>query len=176
MRYHLPQTTGVLRPMPFTPFHLGPGAAFKAIGGKRFSFMVFGGSQVLMDIEPLIGIIEGRAVLHGPSHTVLGALLIGVAAGAAGRPITEIALKWLKIRHAPLTWTVSFVSAFVGTLSHVALDAVMHKDMAPLWPFAVGNSLLGIVSVGSLHLLCLVAGGLGVLVLVGRRYLRRDSP
>ena len=27
--------------MPFTPFHLGPGAAFKAIGGKHFSFMVW---------------------------------------------------------------------------------------------------------------------------------------
>ena len=121
--------------MPFTPFHLGPGAAFKAIGGSRFSFMVFGGSQVLMDIEPLVGIIGGRVVLHGPSHTVLGALVIGVVAGAVGRPATEIALKWLKIGHAPLTWTVSFVSAFVGTFSHVALDAVMHKDMAPLWPF-----------------------------------------
>lgn len=22
--------------MPFTPFHLGPGAAFKAVGGKHF--------------------------------------------------------------------------------------------------------------------------------------------
>ena len=39
--------------MPFTPIHLGPGAALKAIGGRHFSFMVFGGSQVLMDIEPL---------------------------------------------------------------------------------------------------------------------------
>lgn len=36
--------------MPFTPIHLGPGAACKAIGGRHFSFMVFGGAQVLMDI------------------------------------------------------------------------------------------------------------------------------
>jgi len=43
--------------MPFTPIHLGPGAAFKAIGGRHSSFMVFGGSQLLMDIEPLVGII-----------------------------------------------------------------------------------------------------------------------
>jgi hypothetical protein len=30
--------------MPFIPFHPGPGAAFKAIGRQRFSFMVSGGS------------------------------------------------------------------------------------------------------------------------------------
>ena len=53
--------------MPFTPFHLGPGALFKAIGGNRFSFMVFGGSQVLMDVEPLVHILRGDAVLHGIS-------------------------------------------------------------------------------------------------------------
>ena len=49
--------------MPFAPLHLGPGAAFKAIGGKHFSFMVFGGAQVLMDIEPLIGIVQRWTVL-----------------------------------------------------------------------------------------------------------------
>ena len=72
--------------MPFTPFHLGPGAAFKAIGGKHFSFMVFGGTQVLMDIEPLVAILRGSPVLHGVTHTILGALVIGlVAVQSAGR-------------------------------------------------------------------------------------------
>ena len=46
--------------MPFTPIHLGPGLAFKAIGGRHFSLMVFGGAQVLMDLEPLIGILQDR--------------------------------------------------------------------------------------------------------------------
>ena len=32
--------------MPFTPFHLGPGALIEAIGGERFSFMIFGGSHM----------------------------------------------------------------------------------------------------------------------------------
>ncbi len=61
--------------MPFTPFHLGPGALFKAVGGRHFSFMVFGGTQVLMDIEPLLGLIRGWPVLHGYTHTLAGALL-----------------------------------------------------------------------------------------------------
>jgi hypothetical protein len=53
--------------MPFTPFHLGPGAAVKAIAGDDFSFIVFGGAQALMDIEPLVHMVRGDAVLHGLS-------------------------------------------------------------------------------------------------------------
>jgi membrane-bound metal-dependent hydrolase YbcI (DUF457 family) len=147
--------------MPFTPFHLGPGALFKAVGGRHFSFMVFGGSQVLMDIEPLIGIIQGKAVLHGYTHTLLGALLIGTVAGLIGRPISAYVLKLLSVPHHPFTWAASFAGAYVGTFSHVALDALMHGDMNPWWPFAMGNPLLGSVRLGWLHLGCLLAGLVG---------------
>ena len=81
--------------MPFTPIHLGTGSVFKVIGGKHFSFMVFGGAQVLMDIEPLIGILRGWDVLHGYTHTLLGALVIGTIAGIIGKPISAVVLKWL---------------------------------------------------------------------------------
>ena len=54
--------------MPFTPFHLGPGAVFKVVGGDRFSFMVFGGSQVLIDLEPALRLMTGEC--HPPRiHT-----------------------------------------------------------------------------------------------------------
>ncbi|TAK99691.1 MAG: hypothetical protein EPO08_15655 [Rhodospirillaceae bacterium] len=151
--------------MPLTPFHLGPGALFKAVGGERFSFTIFGGSQVLMDVEPLVRMVRGDAALHGPSHTVLGACIIGLVSGVAGRPISETALRYLKIVHRPLTWPVSFASAFVGTYSHIALDAIMHKDMNPLWPFAVGNELLGIISTSSLYLLCVISGIFGAWII-----------
>ena len=120
--------------MPFTPFHLGPGAAVKAVGGRHFSFMVFGGVQVLMDIEPLVAIVQGWPILHGVTHTILGALVIGLVAGAIGRPISEFVLGLLRIPHHPITWPVSFLSGLIGTYSHIALDAVMHRDMDPLWP------------------------------------------
>jgi hypothetical protein len=162
--------------MPLTPFHLGPGAAFKAVGGSRFSFTVFGISQVLIDIEPLVGIIERKPVLHGPSHTLLGAFAIGMVAGAIGRPISELVLRQLRIAHRPLTWPVSFLSAFVGTYSHIALDAIMHRDMHPLWPVAAGNPLLGIISVDWLYLDCVISGVLGLLLIVGRRWLPHDRP
>lgn len=150
--------------MPFTPFHLGPGAAFKAIGGSNFSFMVFGGAQVLMDIEPLIGILTNKPVLHGPTHTLLGALAIGTLAGIIGKPISAAVLRWRSIPHAPFTWTASFVGAYTGTFSHILLDAIMHSDMSPWWPIAGGNQLLGQISLDHLHVACMIAGVLGAIV------------
>lgn len=154
--------------MPFTPFHLGPGAAFKAIGGKYFSFMVFGGAQVLMDVEPLIGIIQGKDVLHGCTHTILGAFFIGLAAAIFGKPISALALNFLKISHSPFTWLASFTGAYIGTFSHIGLDALMHSDMNPLWPIIQGNSLLGTLSIDSLHMLCLALGLFGALIITGK--------
>ena len=151
--------------MPFTPFHLGPGALFKAVGGPRFSFMVFGGAQVLMDIEPLVRIYRHDAVLHGPTHTTLGALGLGAVAGVLGKLVSETVLRWACIDHAPLTWRRSFASAFIGTYSHIVLDAVMHRDMKPLWPFTDGNPLLGALPVDTLHMACVVCGLIGLAIL-----------
>jgi hypothetical protein len=159
--------------MPFTPLHLGPGLVFKAIGRRHFSFMVFGGSQVMMDIEPLIGILRGWSVLHGWTHTLPGALAIGSLAGLIGRPISERVLRWLDIGHPPFTWRASFIGAYVGTFSHVALDAIMHADMNPLRPFAMDNPLLGLLSIDSLHLLCLGLGVIGAVAAGGQALVAR---
>jgi len=147
--------------VPFTPFHLGPGAVLKAIGGRHFSFMVFGGSQVMMDIEPLVGIIRGSFVLHGITHTPPGALVIGTVAGIIGRPISSWVLKLLQIPHYPFTWTASFVAAYAGTFSHVILDAMMHPDTRPWWPFSNENQLLAVIPVEWLHLACVITAVVG---------------
>jgi hypothetical protein len=160
--------------MPFTPFHLGPGALFKGAGATRFSFMVFGGSQVLMDIEPLIRIAQRAEVLHGVTHTVAGALAIGLAAGATGKPISEAVLKWLGLLRVPITWTVSFMTGLIGTYSHILLDGIMHADMNPLWPFADGNPLLGLLDVGLLHVVCAICGVVGSIAIAVRWSMRND--
>jgi membrane-bound metal-dependent hydrolase YbcI (DUF457 family) len=71
---------------------------------------------------------------------------------------------------ASITWPVSFLSRLVGTYSHIGLDAIMHGDMNPLWPLAAGNGMLGVVSLGSLHMLCLMSGVIGVLIIAGKAY------
>ena len=46
--------------MPFTPFHLGPGLAIKALGGHRISLLVFAGTQVRLGKQ------SGRKWFIGP--------------------------------------------------------------------------------------------------------------
>ena len=158
--------------MPFTPFHLGPGAAFKAIGGRHFSFMVFGGAQVLMDLEPLIGILRGSRILHGYTHTLAGALVIGLVSAVIGKPISAYVLRALRIPHYPLTWMACLAGGLIGTFSHIAFDAIMHGDMRPWWPFADRNGLLHIVGIGELHALCVALGLLGAMGVAIRMFLR----
>lgn len=87
--------------------------------------MVFGGSQVLMDIEPLVGMIQNKPILHGYTHTLVGAtLLIGFVAGVIGRPISAFVLKLLQIKHRPFTWGASFSGAFVGTFPHIGASSM----------------------------------------------------
>lgn len=162
--------------MPVTPLHLGAGAAFKALGGRHVSFLIFAGSQVLMDIEPLLGIIYAWQVLHGISHTLGGALVIGTVAALIGRPITQFTLQLLKVKHYPVTYKVAFLSAYLGTFSHIALDAIMHADMNPLLPFKQGNPWLGLISVDHLHLLCVFLGVFGAAIISVRMKLwQRDE-
>ena len=54
------------------------GAALIAKPGlnRNISVITFGIAQVAMDIEPGVGMLTGADVLHGPTHTILGALVI----------------------------------------------------------------------------------------------------
>ena len=162
--------------MPFTPFHLGPGAVFKAIGGKHFSFMVFGGAQVLMDIEVLVRMMAGTSLLHGLSHTLLGATIIGLIATLTGKPISELVMKALGVADFQITWIASSSGAFVGTFSHVLLDGFIHADMEPGFPLTTANPLLRIVSVDALQILCVVSGAVGALVIGLGLAKRRSRP
>lgn len=156
--------------MPFTPLHLGPGALLKGIAGDRFSFTVFGGSQVLMDIEPGYRMLVQDPIVHGPTHTLAGAAAIGFIAMISGKPIGEFALRLIRYPGASIRWAAAASGAFAGTFSHVVLDAIMHSDMTPWAPLANSNRLLGIMSIDSLHIMCLLLGVAGtMLFLAGTR-------
>lgn len=172
--------------MPFTPIHMGPGLALKAAAGRHFSLMVFGFSQVAMDIEPLVGMMRGDPVLHGFTHTYAGATLIGLVSVIVGRPVCQFLLEkfppdpklrilvWLK-GSSRIGWPAAIAGAFAGTYSHVALDSVMHADMAPWSPWTTGNGLLHVISTDTLHALCGLTGVLGALVLAGMYLVQQRS-
>lgn len=59
--------------------------------------------------------------------------------------------------------------AMLGAWSHLGLDGIMHYDVEPFAPWRRGNPLLELVSLEALHLGCLAATALGLVVLAARR-------
>lgn len=161
--------------MPFTPLHMGPGIIIKLLLRGSFSLMVFCWAQIVMDIQPLLVIISGEGHLHGFSHTFLGASLLAIVAALSGKYLSELGLRLLRIspgKGITITWPVTVVSAFIGTFSHVVLDAVMHSDVQPFFPGSLSNPFLGLLSVQTLNELCIYTALGGGILFFGINYLR----
>jgi len=155
--------------MPFTPFHMGPGLLIKGLFQNCFSLMIFGWSQILMDIQPLIVLTTGVGNMHGFSHTFVGATIIAFISAFTGKWITEmifmIVIKDLTETQkqfldlpGQLKYGIVFISAFVGTYSHVLLDSLMHADITPFYPFTGTNRFIDIITVSTLYKLCVYTG------------------
>ena len=151
---------------------MGIGIFTKSILQGSFSLMVFGWAQIVMDLQPLVVMFTGQGHLHGFSHTYLGASLITILSAVSGKYLSEIGLLILRIskKENPIKikWWVVFLSAFIGTFSHVFLDSIMHSDVQPFYPMSPNNILWGIISVSLLHKICLYSGliGAGIYFLV----------
>lgn len=126
--------------MPFTPFHMGPGLAIKAVAGAA---------------------VIGRPICQ--------ALVRGWA------PDPRVPLLGSLRGSASISWASAVTGAFVGTYSHVFLDSIMHADMRPFAPWSGASPLLGIVSVGGLHVACLLGGVLGALLVLAAPLVRRGA-
>ncbi len=157
--------------MPFTPIHMGPGILIKAILQSSFSLMVFGWTQIVMDIQPLIVMITGEGHLHGFTHTYVGAVLIAIFSALTGKYLSEFGLKILRISKSEnpisIVWWVVFLSAFLGSFSHVFLDSIMHADVEPFFPITLDNQFLGLISIPLLHKVCLYSGLIGAAIYYG---------
>ena len=152
---------------------------------RNISGITFGIAQIAMDIEPGVGMLTGAAVLHGPTHTILGALVIACLVMLIAPSICNYLLRrWNKeVTHHRLPWlaqpetsrTAVTVGAFFGTLSHVALDSLMHHDIHPLAPFSQVNPLMGLVSHDGVYQLCAIAGVLGAVAWVAMQWFGRHT-
>lgn len=163
---------------------MGPALVIKAACGRHFSVLVFGIAQVAMDIEPLIGIIKGWDVLHGWTHTVLGATLIGIPVLLLAPPLCNWILRrwnrelehhklhWLRSPE-PITRAAAATGAFIGTYSHVLFDSIMHADMLPLRPWSADNALLRLIPIDTLYLACFISGLIGVALWLALGYMRK---
>jgi len=152
---------------------------------RNFSIITFGMAQVAMDIEPGIGMLTGADVLHGPTHTIVGALVIACLVMLIAPNVCNfLQNRWNKEAiHYKQPWLVqsgalpksAVVSgAFFGTLSHVALDSLMHHDMHPLLPFSKANPLLGLIAHDEVYQLCAIAGVLGAVIWLVMKWVGRS--
>lgn len=153
--------------MPFTPYHMGPAFALKAAAMQRFSLLTYGVAQVAVDLEPLMVLIRGGGELHGWVHSFAAAIPLGAASAVAGKLLTDLLLKVIrKDRSQPppkLPWRTALLSGWVGTFSHVLIDALIYPDVEPLWPFTRLNPLrFGITPLGMTRFL-VISGVLGLL-------------
>lgn len=139
--------------------------------------MVFGWTQIIMDIQPLVVIFTGQGHLHGFSHTYLGATLLGIACALSGKYLAQFGLRLMdRVQYLPISWTVAITSALIGSFSHVLLDSLMHADVEPFAPFMQTNPFLGFISIETLHKFCLYSGLIGAgLYLAVSSYLKKRT-
>lgn len=170
--------------LPFTPFHLGAALIVKPALNRRFSVITFGIAQVAMDIEPGIRMAAGSDVLHGPTHTILGALLMALLVTLIAPSICDALLtKWNKeVVYYQQLWlahpgsvsrTAVITGACFGTLSHVVLDSLMHHDVHPLSPFSQANPFIGLMTHDGVYQGCTIAGALGIAAWLASQWVRR---
>ena len=141
------------------------------------SFVSFCAANVLIDCESFYNLVRLRYPVHALLHTYVGATLVIGAIIAlflgARRLESRVALSNL-VRWRQVSLGQVALGAALGAYSHVVLDSVMHGDMQPLAPFASTNALLGVVSLRTLHLSCLVLGALGLVGVAVRRFAAKE--
>jgi len=156
---------------------MGPGIFLKALLQGSFSLMVFGWAQIVMDIQPLIVLITGEGHLHGFSHTYVGATLIAIFSALTGKYLSELGLRILRIdengKPISIKWKIVVISSFIGTYSHVVLDAIMHSDVEPYYPLSSDNGLLGVLTVSQLHQACLYSALVGAVLYYSVGYMTK---
>jgi membrane-bound metal-dependent hydrolase YbcI (DUF457 family) len=156
--------------MPVTPFHFGVGLALKGLKPEQVSLIAFAASQVVIDLESGYYLFIAREwPVHRWAHSFVGAALLGLLTAvvcARVLPAVSRVLPWVPT--SEMRGQSCIVGGLLGGLSHTVLDGVMHTDVVPFFPVAAGNPLLGALSLGALHLLCVGSGLLGLVLLATR--------
>lgn len=173
--------------MPLTPFHIGPALVVKAASRRHFSLRIFALTQIFIDLESARGVFLPAYPLHGPLHSLIGATLAGLLAAMLGRHVfnalnpplrtflrqVEGMPAWLVEEVVPITWAAALIGGAVGGISHVLLDAIIHPDVSPFWPFSSSNPFL---TDGSFYLMHYASALLGLLGSMAWLALARSNP
>jgi hypothetical protein len=165
---------------------MGPGMAIKAALPKHFSIIVFGLTQIALDLEVLWYLARWNPPLHRFWHTYVGATVVAVVFTLAGKPASlMIKSIWNQIAKrcsdvdlsdpVHTSWLASASAAVVGAYSHILLDSLFHPDIEPLQPWSESNPLFGIINPRMLQIGCVILGIIGLVWFFGREQIRRKA-
>lgn len=163
--------------MPLTPFHLGIGLFVGFVFYRWLDFPTLCIATIIVDTRAILivfGPLEGS--LHGPLHTVLGGTFLACALAVvmfATKPAWNQVCALVGLAQKRSAYRIGAAS-LIGVYSHLILDAMMHADMQPLYPFSV-NPLLGLVSTSDIYLVCFLGFLFGVIFYMAHLYYRVES-
>ena len=145
----------------------------KAALPKHFSIVVFGLTQIALDLEVLWYLARWNPPLHRFWHTYLGATVVAAVFALAGKPASQLIKSiWNHIsKHCTdvdlsvpvrTSWLASATAATVGAYSHILLDSLFHPDIEPMQPWSTNNPLLCIIDPIMLQVGCVIVGIIGL--------------
>lgn len=109
--------------MPITPLHLGVLAPINHIAPNKISNISFILVNIWLDSQSIIYVLTGEgAIAHGIEHSFMGALFFATLVSMFGFRSE----KWV-------------FGAYLGGITHILLDMLVHPEMVPLDPFMEGN-------------------------------------
>lgn len=154
--------------MPLTPLHLGPGLLLGTFTLRFFNLWALLLGSVLMDVEPVGGIIIRGASYHGFLHTILGAvfgsLVIAAILYKLRGKLEKISLKF-KIRQS-FSFPVLFFSSLTAWLIHIFFDSLVHIDVFPFWPSRFNPIFIGKEIYWPLSFIFLILGIFGLILII----------
>lgn len=164
--------------LPFTPFHWGISILIQALLIFLDPVALFVGS-VIPDIEGITAwyILPGMGLpLHGPLHSFTGAFFLGLLTGIFSWFCFKYVFPQL-IEHSQLdlpfslpeySLKCSLLSAFLGTFSHIILDAPLYGEMDLIYPLGVGNPLYEILPGILIYSICIFGFIIGSIIFIIR--------
>lgn len=151
---------------------MGPVLTAKAVSPAAVSLVVYGTSQILIDLQPLAALtVAPQLRVHGVSHTFVAALVLGTLAAVIGKYAGQFLLNAFRRKsreRVEISWVKAIGWGVGGALLHVTMDGLVYADMQPLWPFlsySQPNPMLMLgVSNQALTTFCVFTGFAGLLV------------
>lgn len=145
---------------------MGFGLFAKSVKPAKVSLIMFGFSQIVIDLQQLYKHIQYPHQLahHGLTHTIIGATIIAI-----------ICLLFRGLLEKLFRQSISKVSAingvFLGVYSHLLLDSLVHSEVSKrlFLPLQIDSHLYGYINNKEMNVLCIFMGIIALVLLCKKR-------